>query len=352
MGVVHPLLGAREVRQLVVVGREERARREAGRVVEILGDRPGDRETVEGARASADLVQNDQASGRGLCQDLRRLAHLDHERRLAPSQPIRRAHAREDAVDDSDLRRLGGHEAARLGQQGDQRHLTEVGALAGHVGARQQQDLGGGRIEVRVVRHEAVARRPRQNVLDDRVAPRADLETVSLPHLGPHPTTPPRHLGERRQGVDLGNPQGSGAHFGGGGHDLLPNGLEDLSFELGRAIVGSDHAALHLGQLRSREALHVRKGLLALVVGGYATLLALRDLERVAVNRVVADLEGRDAGPLPFLCLEPRDPLAPLAGALAQDVELRTKADPHVARLVRTPRAAGHHRRIVDQALL
>ena len=54
------------------------------------------------------------------------------------------ADAREDAIDHADVSRPGRHEATNLGHQDDQRDLTQIGALARHVGTRQQHDAGVG----------------------------------------------------------------------------------------------------------------------------------------------------------------------------------------------------------------
>ena len=57
-------------------------------LVQVLGDRPGEREAVEGRGAAADLVEEDQAARGRLAEDRRRLAHLDHERRLAAAEVV------------------------------------------------------------------------------------------------------------------------------------------------------------------------------------------------------------------------------------------------------------------------
>jgi hypothetical protein len=56
-----------ELGQLVVVGREQRAAFPV--VVQVLGDGPGDREAVVGARAAADLVEDDEGCGASPAQD-------------------------------------------------------------------------------------------------------------------------------------------------------------------------------------------------------------------------------------------------------------------------------------------
>ena len=124
----------RELGELVVVRREERAA--ADDVVQVLGDRPGDGEAVVGARAAADLVEDDQRAPRGVAQDGGGLAHLDHEGALAARQVVARADAREDAVDDADARALRRHVAAHLREDDDERHLAHERRLARHVRAR------------------------------------------------------------------------------------------------------------------------------------------------------------------------------------------------------------------------
>ena len=106
-----------ELGQLVVVRGEQRPA--ADRVVQVLGDRPGQRHAVVGARAAADLVEDDQAPRRGVVEDVRRLGHLDHERALPAAQLVARPDAGEDAVGEADRRRLRRDEAADVGQQRD-----------------------------------------------------------------------------------------------------------------------------------------------------------------------------------------------------------------------------------------
>ena len=69
-------------------------------------------------------------------QDVGGLLHLDHERRLAARDVVGRADAREDAVDDRQLRVLRRHERSDLREQRQQRGLPQVGRLAAHVRAR------------------------------------------------------------------------------------------------------------------------------------------------------------------------------------------------------------------------
>ena len=57
-------------RQLVEVGGEEGAATEARRVVQVLDDGAGDGQPVPGRRAASDLVEQDEAPGGGVVEDV------------------------------------------------------------------------------------------------------------------------------------------------------------------------------------------------------------------------------------------------------------------------------------------
>ena len=81
--------------QLVVMGGEQRPA--AVDLVQVLDTGPGDRQSVKGRRAAADLVQNDQRALGGLIEDDRGLDHFDHEGRAAAGQVVGRADPTETA---------------------------------------------------------------------------------------------------------------------------------------------------------------------------------------------------------------------------------------------------------------
>jgi hypothetical protein len=115
------------------VGREQRPA--AVGVVQGLGAGPGDGQAVIGGGAAADLVEDHQRARACLGEDGGGLDHLHHEGRAAAGQVVARADAAEQAVDDAEPQALGGHEAAGLGQDGQQGVLAQEGRLAGHVRA-------------------------------------------------------------------------------------------------------------------------------------------------------------------------------------------------------------------------
>src|SRR2546423_14103350 len=72
---------------------------------------------------------------------LRRLDHLGHEGRLAAADAVVETYARKDAITEADACLRRGHEAARLRHQHDERGLSEIGGLAGHVRPCDERDL-------------------------------------------------------------------------------------------------------------------------------------------------------------------------------------------------------------------
>ena len=97
----------------MVVGGEQRLGGALGAGVQVLDHGAGDRQAVVGARAATDLVEEDEGAPGGAAQDRGRLQHLDHEGRLPARDVVLGADAGEDAVDNTDAGRGGGHEAAR-----------------------------------------------------------------------------------------------------------------------------------------------------------------------------------------------------------------------------------------------
>ena len=121
---------------------------------------------------------------------------------------------------------------------------------------------------------------------------------------------------------------------------------ENLEFEfLERRFRRQDFALEFLERGRG-EALGADQRLLALVVGGHALEIGLRDLDVVAEDIVVADLERRDCGALALGRLQLRDHAARADCQTAQLIDLGTEAGANhiaVARIDR--RLVGQRRR-------
>ena len=103
--------------------------RERLTAVQVLDAGLGDREAVEGRRAAADLVEDDERARRRLIEDRRRLDHLDHEGRAAAGEVVGGADAGKEPVDDADMgprapgRRTPSGRAARSARSGADRSI-------------------------------------------------------------------------------------------------------------------------------------------------------------------------------------------------------------------------------------
>ena len=169
---------------------KERARAQAGVVVDVLDHRPGNREAVVGACAAADFVQYEQAAVGGVVQNVGCFHHFHHKGGLAAMNLVARTETREDAIHHADLRRVGGHKGAHLRQQHNQRGLAQVGALAAHVGSGDDLDGAFG-AQMRVVGHEGTFGHPE---FHHGVASAHNLDGRPLVHLRTHVATLQRHL--------------------------------------------------------------------------------------------------------------------------------------------------------------
>jgi len=119
----------------------------SGVLLQMLNDGPSNGETVKSGGAAADFVEQDQARGRGVIKDSGNLGHFDEEGGAAAGEIVAGADAREDAVDDGQLGLARGNEAADLRHQHNERGLPQVGGLAAHVGAGDEQKLLARRLE-------------------------------------------------------------------------------------------------------------------------------------------------------------------------------------------------------------
>ena len=112
-------------------------------------------------------------------QNLAHLGHLDHEGGLTAGEVVARADTREDAVDHADARALGGHERADLRHERDERDLTHVGRLTGHVGAGDDGGTVLALAHIGVVRDEE---RVLEHALDDGVAAVVNFDDAAVVH--------------------------------------------------------------------------------------------------------------------------------------------------------------------------
>ena len=120
-----------EVRELVVVRGKQAAARNVG--VQVLEHGPCDRQAVDSRCATANLIDDHERAIGGRVQDASRLGHLDHEGRAVILQVVRGADTAVNPVDDANVCKLCGYEAAHLRQDRNHCILAQEGALATHV---------------------------------------------------------------------------------------------------------------------------------------------------------------------------------------------------------------------------
>jgi len=73
-------------------------------VVQVFNDGPGKTQTVKGAGAPADFVEDNQAAGGGIVKNIGGLAHLDHEGGLSAREVIAGAYPGKDTIQKIDAR--------------------------------------------------------------------------------------------------------------------------------------------------------------------------------------------------------------------------------------------------------
>ena len=182
---------------------------------------------------------------------------------MAAGELVARADAGEDAVGDADRRALGRDEAADLGHQREQRSLADVRALAGHVGAGDEEEGAEGRMtnfECRMcdvfahssfeIRHSKSSRGTAMplgtNVPSGSVTsstgwrPASTSSTGSATTVGPHVAARAGQLGEAGEHVDFGQRVGGGLQPRRGGGDQLAELREDVELEFLRALFGGE----------------------------------------------------------------------------------------------------------------
>ena len=310
------LQGLGELHQLVIVGGEHRLAPHP--VVQVLAHRPGDRHPVVGRGATADLVQQHQALGGGVVKDGAGLAHLHHEGRLSAGQIVAGAHPGEEPVHHADLGRRAGDVAAELRHQHRDPDLPEDGALAGHVRSGHEQHPGR-ELELHVVRDEGLSRHP---PLQHRVTAPGEHQVIPAGHLRAHIPVPLRHIRERGPDVEPSKGAGGPLQSSGGAPGRVTQHPEERRLPLADLLLGPEDLLLVALELGRDVALGAGQGLSPLIVGGDLVGVGAGDLEEIAEDLVIPDLERRDPGALPLPLLDAREGGLAAVAQVAQLVEL------------------------------
>src|SRR5512141_689982 len=140
------------------------------------------------------------------------------------------------------------------------------------------------------------------------MAPVDDLQLAVRADLRTHVAYVVRGLGPARQHVQHGQRRSRSRERRkvlGRFRDEL---VEEMALERDEPVFGPQKLGFSALQLAGNVALGVGNGLLALVVLRHVALPSPRDLDEIAEDLVVADLEARDTGALALARLEGRDP--------------------------------------------
>ena len=296
----------------------------------VFQHRLGQALPVKGGGAPADLIQDEEALGGGLPQDLRDLAHLHHEGGAAAGEVVAGADAGEDPVHQADPGGGGRDEGAHLGHQHDEGHLAHVGGLARHVGAGDDGDAVFRRAHEGVVGDEEGVG---EHLLYHRVAAAVDLDDPGLVHLRAAVAVPDSDFREGAEGVQLRHGGGAGLDAGGLGGHLLAELGEELILQGGGPVGGGEDGVLQFLQLLGDVALAVHQGLLADVVRRDLLPEGVGDLDVVAEDLVVPDFQGADAGLLLLPLLQLREEALAAGEDVPELVQLGVVAVPDEAPL-------------------
>src|SRR4029077_10308735 len=128
-------------------------------------------------------------------EDAGDFAHFYEESGAATGEIVGGADASEDAIDERELGLTRGNEAAHLRHQGDQRGLAQVGGLAAHVGAGDEEELLAAWFEAEIIGDEAFAALA-EEFFDDGMAPGDDEELAGIGELGASVAAISGELGE------------------------------------------------------------------------------------------------------------------------------------------------------------
>ena len=144
--------------------------------------------------------------------------------------------------------------------------------------------------------------------LHHRMPPAPDVDDAVVGQHRAHVAVRLGHLGQRGGNVQLGRGPRRREQLRGRAAIWAQHLPEELALQLQDALLGVEHQRLVLLQLGRDVALGVDQRLLADVVGRDERRVGLRDLDVVAEDLVVADLERLDAGALPLDRLQVGDP--------------------------------------------
>ena len=195
-------------------------------------------------------------------------------------------------------------EGPALGHQDDEGGLPQEGALTGHVGTGEDDNLLFFAVQIHVVGDIFLSRRHQR--FDDRMPAFPDVQRLAAVHV--RPTVMALHglLGKPGEHVHLREDAAVALDVG----NLLPDAADELSVKAGLdgidAVFGRENLLFVLLELFGDVAFRVHQGLLPDPFRGHLVPVGVAHLDIVAENVVVGDFERGDSGAfgLPLLHLQ------------------------------------------------
>ena len=171
--------------------------------------------------------------------------------------------------------------------------MTHVGRFTGHVGAGDDEAAVGGAVEGGIVGHEQAAL---EHLLDHRMTALHNGQLIAVVHNRAAVVVLGR---QRRQHIQLGDGIGRPLDAVQLGADGLQQLGKKAVFQRDEALMRTEDLAFQLFEFLGDVALAAGERLLADVSLRHQIFVAVADLDKVAEDVVVADLQLGDAGLLP-----------------------------------------------------
>ena len=220
----------------------------------------------------------------------------------------------------------------------NQRHLPHVGALAGHVRAGDDEHAHILAVHRRIVGHERIAL---QHLLDDRMTAVDDLDRAVLGDFRTHVAVFVRHLRKRQKRVERLERLRRLLHTWNRFSQRLLQFGKQLRFQPDRPFRCAEDLLFHFLQFRRSIALAVGQRLTAHIAKRHEIVVRFRNLDAVAENLVVGNLQRFNARLLAFALLHGGNPFLAVFRSRAQIVQLLAVAgqnEPAVAHQARRVR--------------
>ena len=272
----------------------------------------------------------------GVVQDVRRFGHLDHEGTLAARQLVAGSDTREDAIGDADFGFLGRDKTADLRHQRDQRHLADVGALAGHVRAGDQQDRT---IFVAAPRIIGDKRAFRFDDIQHRMPSVHDVQHGAVHNLRAAIATLAGEFGQRQPACRPEPIRPPWPATGVRRVDQVPQLTEQVVFQVLGFLVRRENLFFVLLQFGRDVTLRILERLFANEVVRDFVAMDVGHLDVIAEDPVVTNLQAGNPGVLDLVRLISGNPLFTALRQSAQFIQGRMKTLPNETAFAQRQRA-------------